>query len=115
MNTLLFILIAYGFSNIVVFGSIFDGLRNFLNNFSPNFFGKLFSCMLCFPTWVGFLLSVVFFSPTLYYGIKDLEFLSLFVIPKSVLSIFFDGILASGTTWLLHTFQEMMERSFPEE
>jgi hypothetical protein len=115
MNTLLFILIAYGFSNIVVYGSIFSGLRNFSNNFSPNFFGKLFSCMMCLPTWIGFLLSVTFFSPTLHYGINDFEVFNLFVIPKGVLSIFFDGVLASGTTWLLHTFQEMMERSFPEE
>jgi hypothetical protein len=114
MNTLLFILISYGFSNIVVYGSIFNGLRTFLDKLSPNFWGKLFNCMMCFPTWVGFFLSLTFFSPTIYYGLEDLTVFNLFVIPKEYSSIFFDGVLASGTTWLLHTGQEMMERAFEE-
>jgi hypothetical protein len=111
MNTLLFILISYGFSNIVVFGSIFAGLRDFLDKHNPKFFGKLFSCMICFPTWVGFLLSFVFFSPTYHYWVGG-YFGSL---PKEYVSFFFDGILASGTTWLIHTLQEMMERAFPND
>lgn len=110
MNTLLFILISYGLSNIIVYGSIFDGFRESLNGFSPNFWGKLVSCMMCFPTWAGFFLSLTFFSPTLHYGLNDL-----WIFPKEVTSVFFDGMLASGTTWILHTFQEMMERSFPED
>lgn len=108
MNTILFILIAYGFSNIIVYGSIFKKLRDYLDKVSPKFWGKLFSCMMCFPTWVGFFLSIFFFSPTMYYGLADFGF------GNSVTSVFFDGILASGTTWLLHTFQEMMERAFPD-
>lgn len=110
MNTLLFILISYGLSNIVVYGSIFNGLREGLNNLSPNFWGKLVSCMMCFPTWAGFFLSLTFFSPSLHYGLNDF-----LIFPKEITSVFFDGMLASGTTWLLHTFQEAMERSFPEE
>jgi hypothetical protein len=115
MNTLLFILIAYGLSNIIVYGSIFNEPRNFLNRKSPNFWGKLFSCMMCFPTWAGFFLSLTFFSPTLHYGMVDLNVFNLFSIPKEYLSVFFDGMLASGTTWLLHTIQEMAERAFNEE
>lgn len=110
MNTLLFILIAYGFSNIVVYGSIFSNMRDLFQERSPNFFGKLVSCMMCLPTWVGFFLSLSFFSPTLYYGINDF-----WVFPKELTSVFFDGVLASGTTWILHTLQEMMERAFPEK
>ena len=30
-------------------------------------------------------------------------------------NVFWDGVLASGTTWLIHTGQEMMERAFSEE
>jgi len=115
MNTLLFILITYGLSNIVVYGSIFSEPREFLSRKSPNFWGKLFSCMMCFPTWAGFFLSLTFFSPTLHYGLTDLNVSNLFSIPKEYLSVFFDGMLASGTTWLLHTFQEMGERAFNEE
>jgi len=106
MNTLLFILVAYGFSNIVVYGSIFKGMRDYLEKVSPNFWGVLVNCMVCFPTWVGFFLSLVFFSPTEYYGLGDM------VVPSVFTSVFFDGILASGTVWLIHTFQEMCERAF---
>jgi len=115
MNTLLFILICYGFSNIIVYGSIFKGLRDFLDKINPNFLGTLFSCMVCFPTWVGFLLSLTFFSPTLFYGLNDINVFGLFEITKEVSSVFWDGILASGATWLIHTFQEMGERAFNEE
>jgi hypothetical protein len=110
MNTLLFILMSYGISNIIVYGSIFNGLREVLNYRSPDFFGKLVSCMMCFPTWAGFFMSLVYFSPSLYYGLDDFWFF-----PKEFLSVFFDGMLASATTWLIHTTQEMMERAFQEE
>lgn len=115
MNTLLFILVAYGFSNIVVFGSIFQGLRDFLDRISPNFWGKLFSCMMCFPTWAGFFLSLTFFSPTIYYGLGDINFFNLFTISNKYSSIFFDGVLASGSVWFIHTVQEMFERAFNGE
>lgn len=115
MNTLLFILISYGFSNIIVYGSIFGGMRDFLNRINPSFLGTLFSCMVCFPTWVGFLLSLTFFSPTLHYGLADLNVFGFFEITKEVSSVFWDGILASGVVWLIHTFQEMMERAFNVE
>ena len=115
MNTILFILICYGLSNIIVYGSIFDKPRNWLNDVNPSFFGKLFSCMLCFPTWAGFLLSIILFSPTLYYGLDDLNIFNWVIIAKKYLSIFFDGLLGSATTWLIHTFQEMTERAFSEE
>ncbi len=115
MNTLLFILIAYGFSNIVVYGSIFEGFRDFWKKINPNFFGVLFSCMVCFPTWVGFFMSLTFFSPTLHYGLVDFDVFGLFEISKEVSSVFWDGVLASGTVWLIHTFQEMCERAFSEE
>ncbi len=115
MNTLLFILISYSFSNIVVYGSIFDGMREFLKKVSPNFWGTLVSCMVCFPTWVGFFMSLTFFSPTIHYGLNDLDVFGLFEISKGVSSVFWAGVLASGTTWLIHTFQEMCERAFNED
>jgi hypothetical protein len=107
MGVLLFILVAYGISNIVVFGSIFDSFREFWNDLSPNFFGKLFGCMMCFPTWVGIFLSLgshltgyLQFSPFAHYGLE--------IAP---LAIFLDGCLASGCVWILHTIQEALERS----
>jgi hypothetical protein len=87
MEVLLFILVAYGISNIVVFGSIFE------------------SCMMCFPTWAGIFLSLgahltgfTQFSPFAHYGLE-----------MAPLAIFLDGCLASGCVWLIHTLQEHFE------
>ena len=106
MTLILFILVSYGISNIVIYGSIFLKFRNYFDIVSPNFFGKLFTCMICLPTYCGFLLSIgahitglLQFSPFAGNGLN---------IP--ILAIFLDGCLASGSVWLIHTLQEHLER-----
>jgi hypothetical protein len=113
MKLIIFLLIAYGICNIIVFGSIFKGWRDFWSTFSPKFWGMLFTCMICLPTWVGFLGSMLVWSPSEYYQIVT-EGLNLgfFTIPKGLISVFLDGCLTSGAVWLIHSFQEMMERHF---
>lgn len=69
-----------------------------VNDEEPSFFGKLFGCMMCLPFWWGVLLSLFMYSPT---GQLD--------IPIEHLNVFFDGCLASGTVWLVHTIQERIE------
>lgn len=100
MALLLFILVAYGASNIMVYGSIFANFRAMVgvDSDEPSFFGKLFGCMMCLPFWWGVLLSIFMYSPT---GALELD------IPY--LNIFFDGCLASGSVWLIHTLQEHFE------
>jgi hypothetical protein len=56
MEILLIILVSYGISNVIVFGTLFESFRELMDDLSPNFFGKLFSCMMCTPWWVGFFL-----------------------------------------------------------
>lgn len=106
MNLILFVLTCYGISNIIIFGSIFDRFRKYWEKVSPNFFGKLFSCMICLPTYVGFIISMsahltglLQFSPFASLGLN---------IP--MFAIFLDGCLASGSVWLVHTLQEYFER-----
>jgi hypothetical protein len=106
MILLTFLLLSYGITNIAVFGSIFEGWRNFWKKVSPSFFGKLFTCPLCLSTWVGFTLSYTlltfgFQTPMFDYGID--------VVP---LAVFLDGCLTSGGVWLIHTVQEFFERAF---
>lgn len=106
MTTVTFLLLAYGITNIAVFGTIFDGWRSFWKRVSPSFFGKLFGCPLCLSTWIGFILSYVFSlfgypTPMSLYGIDSLP-----------LMIFLDGCLTSGGVWLIHTIQEFFERAF---
>ena len=54
MNLVWFILCAYGLTQILVYGSIFDKIRpkkTWLNGF-----GELFHCPMCMGFWVGALL-----------------------------------------------------------
>lgn len=104
---LLVILATYGISNIVIWGSIFEGFRNKMSKISPKYLGKLFTCMICLPTWVGFFISMgahltdlTQFSPFASQGLD---------IPS--IAIFLDGVLLSGTTWLINTVQEYFENN----
>lgn len=105
MEIILIVLVTYGISNIIVYGAIFEKLRNEADLLSPKFWGKLLSCMMCTPFWVGFFLSLgsflseyTQFSPFYSVGLENVY-----------LSIFLDSCLLSGTTWLIHTFQEYLE------
>jgi hypothetical protein len=101
MKLLLFILICYGTSNIMVFSSIFSKWRTFWLKVSPNFLGELFTCMICLPTWCGIILSLLIFSPTMtFLGVSSIFF-----------SALLDGIIASGAVWLIHTIQESLEKN----
>ena len=98
METLIWILAAYGMSQIMVFGSIFDKLRERIIK-NSEFFGDLIQCMMCTSTWVGFFFSLAFFSPTA----------SLVTIPYT--NIFFDGMLASGSVWAINAIIEWFEEN----
>jgi len=111
MGILVFILVSYGISNIVVHGSIFNGFREFWNRVSPNFFGTLFSCMICFPTYVGFLLSTIFQT----MGYDNLSPLTSQGVDNMFLSIFLDGCLASGTVFIVHIIEEWFEMNAPRD
>jgi hypothetical protein len=111
MGILIFILLSYGISNIVVHGSIFDGFRELMKEVSPNFFGTLFSCMICFPTWVGFILSFVF----QIMGYDNMSPLASQGVDNIFLSVFLDGCLASGSVFILHIVEEWFELNAPRD
>jgi len=107
METLLFILLIYGVSNIIIYNTIpfLEKLYGYIYSISPNYLGKLLSCMMCLSTWIGFMLSFMFiklgyeqFSPFYSHGL-DIQWLA----------IILDGFLASGCVWLIHTVQEKIE------
>ena len=104
MKSVMFLLLSYGITNIVVFGSIFEKFRLFWDKQSPNFFGPLFNCPMCSSTWFGFILSTIFsilgyYTPFTEYGIENV-----------FLRIFLDGCFTSGGVWLIHTIQEYFEQ-----
>jgi len=100
METLIWILAAYGMSQILVYGTIFDKPRNWITKKST-FFGDLLGCMMCTSTWVGFFFSLTFYSPTL--AMCSIEYVN----------IFFDGMLASGSVWGLNAIIEWFEENKP--
>ena len=102
MEILIWILAAYGMSQILVFGAIFDKPRNWITRHST-FFGDLLSCMMCTSTWVGFFFSLTFFSPTLT------------MVKIEYTNVFFDGMLASGGVWALNAIIEWFEENKPKK
>ena len=68
----LWLIAAYGMSNILVYGSIFEGYRNTIHSMSNTdiplitplfkFLSGLIVCMMCTSTWVGFFYEFVLFT-----------------------------------------------------
>ena len=114
MIVLMWMIVAYGMSTILVYGSIFNGLRNWIHkNSEPNvgwkvlkpifsFVSELIKCMLCTSTWVGFFLSMSLYSPWN-------EMIGL----NQYISIFFDGMLSAGSVWAINGIIEWFEENRP--
>jgi hypothetical protein len=106
------ILIAFGITNIVVYGSIFNTPRNLINRFSSRegsyfqsfwtFIKEMTSCVMCFGFHCGWILSLTLYSPVQ----------NLFDLPQYT-SWFFDAALASGSTWIINSIVEWFEENRP--
>jgi hypothetical protein len=111
MIILIWLLAAYGMSNILVYGSIFHGMRNGIKDWGDSvlpfntlakFVGDLLSCMMCTSTWVGFFLSIFYYSPS-----------TSFIGTPLWISWFFDGIMSSGAVWVINAIVEWFEENRP--
>ena len=88
MELLYFILCAYGMTQLVVYGSIFNAIRpskSWLRGF-----GELFHCPMCMGFWVGVFLC----------GING--YTELFNYEHSIANYFALGCLSSGTSYILN-------------
>jgi hypothetical protein len=111
MVLLIWLLAAYGMSNILVYGSIFQGMRDELKNWGNNelpfnglakFVSDLLTCMMCTSAWVGFFLGITYYSPSMsLIGTSDW------------VSWFFDGMVASGFVWAFNGMVEWFEENRP--
>lgn len=87
MELLYFVLTAYGLTQILVYGSIFNKIRPrrpWLHGF-----GKLFHCPMCMGFWVGIFL----------WGIN--RYTELFTFDYNLANSLILGSLSSGTCYLL--------------
>lgn len=108
-----YIFLCYGLSNLVVFSNgpfhIFEKWREISHNIGEQF-GELFTCMMCFSTWVGLALSLI--NSLL---LPSVAFTPFNIILGTVAPFWFIMILdmgfSSAVVWLLHQLEEMMERT----
>jgi hypothetical protein len=113
----IFSIVAYGISNHFVYAHgpfhIYDKIREIAGKIHENL-GELFQCMICFPTWVGFILSLLnfFFIPRLDLT-PGMVLMSGYAPWWAIMIL--DGFFSSGIVWLIHTLQEALERSNSNE
>lgn len=108
---LIYLIAAYGFSNMMVFGSgpfrIFERIRAISSSISEHF-GKLFSCMMCFPANVG-----LFFSLIDWFLIKSISITPFNILLCGTglwwLSAILDCFFTSGGVWLIHNIESFFE------
>ena len=114
VQLLLWMIMAYGISNILVYGSIFNGPREFINKWGSNpaapfqplgaFMSKMLACMMCCSVWVGFFYGIFLYSPVHeLLGVTE------------IVSWFFDGMLASGSVWAINSIVEWFEENRPKQ
>ena len=111
---ILWMVMAYGMSNILVYGSIFNTPRNYIFNEADHgvgflngffvFLKDMLKCMMCTPTWVGFFFGIFLYSPVH-------EILGV----TKIISWFFDGMLASGSVWAINSIIEWFEENRPKK
>ena len=85
MDLLWFSLAAYGLTQMLVYGSIFDSLRP-----TKGSLGKLFQCPMCLGYWVGLFLFGVNYNTELFTF--EYNYANLLVL----------GCLSSGTSYVLN-------------
>jgi hypothetical protein len=57
---------------------------------------------------MGFAISFI----VIYFGYSDLTPVGSMGVTDFYLVIFLNGLLSAGGVWLIHTFQELLERAF---
>ena len=113
VQILIWMIMAYGMSNILVYGSIFNRPRNAINRWAANvdsifqdfwiFLSDMLRCMMCTSTWVGFFIGIFIYSPWNILIGESLWY-----------SWFFDGMFASGAVWAINAIIEWFEVNRPK-
>tara|TARA_R110001583_G_scaffold8506_1_gene40586 strand:+ start:15440 stop:15751 length:312 start_codon:yes stop_codon:yes gene_type:complete len=85
INLIYFILTAYGLTQILVYGKLFDSIRPARGKLK-----KLFECPMCMGFWVGAFL----------FGIN--RYTELFTFEYKIANLFILGWLSSGTSYILN-------------
>jgi hypothetical protein len=107
-----YIIFAYGIVNMIIFArgpfGVFEWWRNTAHHISDGF-GELFTCPMCLSTWIGLLFSAIniWVTPNIAFTPFNMVFGTGNYIPFVLIM---DMGFTSGIVWLIHQFEEMMER-----
>jgi hypothetical protein len=108
---ILWMILAYGTANVVVYGKIFSGFRQTIydlgNTTIPGastfkFISDMIQCIMCFGVWLGFFLGLFVYSP-----VHEILGVNHYV------SWIFDGLLSSGAAWAINAVIEWFEVNRP--
>jgi hypothetical protein len=86
MNLLVFILVCFGLTQVLVYGKILEPIRP-----KEGKLGELFACPMCLGFWIGVLIWLLS------------GFTTLFTFDKSIVTGLMLGFLSSGTSYILCT------------
>lgn len=116
--TVVFSALCYGFSNMVVFQDgpfkIFKRIKKLFYSIDKSAY-EVLTCMICFPTWAGFIFSLM----NILFIDKPFTPFNYLIMPEGLMSccitILLDGILASGMVWVIHNIEEYFENNKNQE
>ena len=115
-----YILAVYGIANVIVFGEgpfyFLEKWRSFAYSIHPNF-GKLFSCMMCLPANIGWIMSLID-----WFLIPSIALTPFNIILAGTglwwLALILDMGITSGLCWLIYVIDDFFEKntsSYEEE
>ena len=107
----LYCIVCYGWTNMQNFTEgpfhIFQHIRNISNSISEHF-GKLFSCSICFPANLGWVLSLID-----WFLIPQIAFTPFNILLAGTglwwLAMLFDCCFTSGAVWIIHNIESFFE------
>ena len=114
MSLFLYIVVMYAISAILVY---FDGpddiilkFRDYLEESGFNSLFKLFSCMMCMPVNLGFVMSLINIAFIPDIDLTPMHYLIEYSPYMAPLVILLDGFFTGGAVYLIDTVQSMLER-----
>ena len=107
----LYCIAVYGLSNMMVFGSgpfkIFEHIRYYTSYISEHF-GSLFSCMMCFPANVGWIVSLIDWFLIENFALTPFNIL---LVGTNLwwIALLADCCFTSGIVWIIHNIESFFE------
>jgi len=68
IEMIIFIIICFGLTNIIIWGSIFDSIRDTIMKSKYETLKKLIACPMCVGFWVGILIHYTVIPVTNFFG-----------------------------------------------